>query len=78
MSLFGELPITEKEKQGKKPPGIYPLRVMHASDCNILGYLLLSKPASLISLEPLIVGCVFFNARLKKHIIRVKKLTFAI
>jgi hypothetical protein len=36
----------------------------------------LSKPATLVSSEPLLVGCVLFNAQQVKFYLRVKKLSF--
>lgn len=59
LELFGDVPPTPSEL-GKKLPMFRPLLAVH---CKVLGYILLSKPATVNSPEPLMVGCVIYNAK---------------
>ena len=55
-----------------------PLSVINPNECKILGFILLTKPASLNVMDPVTVGCIFFNGSTKKYFLRVIKLTFSI
>jgi len=55
-----------------------PLSAINPNECKILGFILLTKPASLNVMDPVTVGCIFFNGSTKKYFLRVIKLTFSI
>lgn len=44
----------------------------------MLGYILLSKPQTVISIDPVTVGCVFYSANVHKYFLRVKRITFTV
>lgn len=50
----------------------------NAQDCEVLGYILLSKPAYVNDIDPVSVGCVFFNTKTQKYFLRVRKLMFVL
>jgi hypothetical protein len=44
----------------------------------IFGYFLISKPANVKSMDPLIVGCVYYKMSQQKYYIKVVKLTWSL
>ena len=54
------------------------LSTINPNECKILGYILMTKPASLNVMDPVTVGCIFLNGSTKKYFLRVIKLTFSI
>jgi replicative DNA helicase len=48
----------------------------NAAECKVLGYMLLSKPAIDKDIEPLMVGCVYYNGKTQKYYLRFRKLMF--
>lgn len=65
----------EEASQKKKAGG---LRPFVENECKVLGYILLSKPQTVISIEPVTVGCVFYSANVHKYFLRVKRITFTV
>jgi len=74
--LFGEEepPVVVPEK---KDP-VETIKMINPNECRVIGYILLTKPASMNVMDPLTVGCLYFNGQTKTYSLRVKKLTFSI
>jgi len=45
------------------------LSAVNPNECKILGYILLTKPASLNVMDPVTVGCIFLNGSNKKYLL---------
>mmetsp|Transcript_13543 Transcript_13543/g.21102 ORF Transcript_13543/g.21102 Transcript_13543/m.21102 type:complete len:332 (-) Transcript_13543:14288-15283(-) len=69
-------PKPPSPKQKRKKSGGF--QKMDVSQCEIFGYILLTKPAHLRCLDPITVGCLFRNVTTGRVFIRVKKLMFKI
>lgn len=67
--LFAEDKEELKSKDSESSP-------MKLENYTILGYILLSKPSFQKAIDPLLVGCVYYNSLTKKFYLKIRKVIF--